>query len=304
MDDLGLPRRPRRQARHARRPGTARRPGRHRHRHAPRACRSRLTTRSASTRARSGPPRTGWSSCAQHCRLADPSHPVRAQPLPRLAGAGAVLQGRRADLAAGPRRGPASARRRLRPAAVPPRGARPRVARPRPAAGRARAAVRVVLASASPARLATLRAAGIEPSRHRLRRRRGCRRRACRPPSSPLQLAEAKARRWPRVPAARGAASCWAATPCSSSTARRSASPTTPPRPPRAGGRCAAASGVLHTGHCVIGHRPRPGRVGGRVDRRPLRRPLRRRDRRVRRHRGTARTWPARSRSTASAARS
>ena len=63
-------------------------------------------------------------------------HPVRGQPLPRLAGPGAVVQGRRADLAAGPRGGPGPPRRRLRPQGVPPRRARPRLARPRPAAGR------------------------------------------------------------------------------------------------------------------------------------------------------------------------
>ena len=57
----------------------------------------------------------------------------------------------------------AAAGRRLRPQAVPPRRARPRLARPRPAARGARPAVRLVLASASPARLATLRAAGLDP---------------------------------------------------------------------------------------------------------------------------------------------
>ena len=44
---------------------------------------------------------------------------VRARPLPRLAGSGARVQGRRAGLAGGPRRRPAAARGRLRPAPVP-----------------------------------------------------------------------------------------------------------------------------------------------------------------------------------------
>ena len=53
-------------------------------------------------------------------------HPVRGQPLPRLARPGSVVQGGRADLAAGPRGRPGPARRRLRPQGVPPLRARPR----------------------------------------------------------------------------------------------------------------------------------------------------------------------------------
>ena len=95
-------------------------------------------------------------------------HPVRGQALPRPPRPGAVLQGRRAHLARGAGRGPAAPRRRLRPQGLPPRGARPGLARARPAAHGAGAPVTtarvpLVLASASPARLATLRAAGIEP---------------------------------------------------------------------------------------------------------------------------------------------
>ena len=56
---------------------------------------------------------------------------VRALPLPRLAGPGAVVQGRRAALAAGPRRRARAAGRRVRPQGLPPPGARPRLARSR-----------------------------------------------------------------------------------------------------------------------------------------------------------------------------
>ena len=99
----------------------------------------------------------------------------------------------------------------------------------------------LVLASASPARLATLRSAGVEPvvivsgvDEDQL---------GDLPPAElALQLAELKcaavAERATACPTTR---SCSAATRCSSSTARRSASRTTPPRRPGAGRRCAAA---------------------------------------------------------------
>ena len=80
------------------------RPGDRRHRHAPGAGDPARTTRSASTRASAGRRSSGWSSCAQHCRMEDEHPALRDQPLPRLARPGAVVQGRRADLAAGPRR--------------------------------------------------------------------------------------------------------------------------------------------------------------------------------------------------------
>ena len=75
--------------------------------------------------------------------LADGGRParVRGQPLPRLAGPGAVVQGRRADLAAGARRGQGAQGRGVRPQGVPHRGAQPRLDRARPAEGSARPAV-------------------------------------------------------------------------------------------------------------------------------------------------------------------
>src|SRR5690606_905398 len=68
--------------------------------------------------------------------------PVRAGPLPGLAGPGALLQGRRAPVAGAARRGEAPGGRGLRPQGVPP--TRPRHRRRRagdPAGGRARRAV-------------------------------------------------------------------------------------------------------------------------------------------------------------------
>ncbi len=61
---------------------------------------------------------------------------LRARPLPGLAGAGAVVQGRRAVLAAAARRGPGQGRRRVRPEGVPPARARHRLGRAGRAAGR------------------------------------------------------------------------------------------------------------------------------------------------------------------------
>ena len=136
-----LPRRPGRQARHARRAVDAGRPGDRRHRHAPGAGdpsrqppRRTAAAPSRSTRASAGPRSWAGSSCGRTCSTADESAAVRGQPVPGLAGAGAVVQGRRADLAAGPGRRPGPQGRRLRPQGVPPGRARPRRAGPRPAA--------------------------------------------------------------------------------------------------------------------------------------------------------------------------
>ena len=108
-----------------------------------------------------------------------------------------------------------------------------------------------VLASASPARLATLRSAGLDPvvvvsgvDESQLD--------GLPPAELALQLAELKcaavagARRPARRPRW-----CSAATRCSSSTARRSASPTTPTRRSAAGSAMRGRSGVLRTGHCL-----------------------------------------------------
>ena len=111
------------------------------------------------------------------------------------------------------------------------------LARPRPAPRRAagppvtRAPLTLVLASASPARLATLRSAGVEPvvivSGVDESQVDGVPTGGAGPPA---RRAEVRRGRRPRGPA-RAGASCSAATRCSSSTARRSASPTTPRRP-------------------------------------------------------------------------
>ena len=50
-------------------------------------------------------PELGWEFMRAHCRMPDEDLRFEREPLPGLAGAGAVVQGRRADLAAGPRRG-------------------------------------------------------------------------------------------------------------------------------------------------------------------------------------------------------
>ena len=59
---------------------------------------------------------------------------LRVAPLPRLAGAGSVLQARRADLAAGQGRGQGPGRRRLQPQGLPHPGAQPGRHGPGPAA--------------------------------------------------------------------------------------------------------------------------------------------------------------------------
>ena len=165
MDDLGYLERPRRPARHARRPGLPGGPGDHRHRHAPGAGdpggqpvrlppRRDLDARPrAGVHARST---AGWrtSSSGSSCN--------RYLGWPGQAPSYKV--GERIWLEA---RDEAKARagRRVRPQGVPPRR--------RSTSGSlgldplrralARAVTPLVLASASPARLATLRAAGVEP---------------------------------------------------------------------------------------------------------------------------------------------
>ena len=107
-----------------------------------------------------------------------------------------------------------------------------------------------VLASASPARLATLRRAGVEPvvivsgvDEDQLD--------GLPPAELALQLAELKCAAVAARDDLPADASCSAATRCSSSTARRWASRPTPTRRPGAGSRCAGRSGVLHTGHSL-----------------------------------------------------
>ena len=144
----------------------------HRHRHPPRPDDpGRQPVRLPPRRAVDARPRAGVHAPARPAR--GRGDPLRAGPLPRLARPGAVVQGRRAHLAAGPRRGQAAAGRRLRPQAVPPRGARPRLvwastrcATPSPGC---EAGARLGITG----RLATLRAAGIDPEVDRVRRRRG-----------------------------------------------------------------------------------------------------------------------------------
>ena len=81
---------------------------------------------------------------------------------------------------------------------------------------------------------------------------------AARPPQGGRGRRAARRR---RAPTSTGSSS--AATRCSSSTARSSASRTRPRTPPRAGARCAAAPGVLHSGHAVVPRRARRGPAGG-----------------------------------------
>ena len=209
---------------------------------------------------------------------------------------------------------PSSLRRR-RPAAPPAHGpgvapAGPRTAphRPGPAPGRrlarvarpaltgpadvtARVTRPLVLASASPARLALLRDAGVEPRRARQRRRRA-RDRGSRSPPRAARRRPTCARRSPSPRARQSLADVRAelpdavssrATRCSTSTASRSASPPMPPRPWPGGARCAGAPACSAPGTRVARPARRaPGdradrRVPRRVDHRPLRRPRRRR---------------------------
>ena len=273
------------------------RPRHHRHRHAPRAADpGRQPVRLPPGREVDARARPGVHAPA----LPDGrrEHPVRAQPLPRLAGPGAVVQGRRAHLAAGARRGPRAPGRRLRPQGVPPsrRSTSARSASTRSAPSWRgcerrgdRDDVRLVLASASPARRATLRAAGVFPevvvsgvdeSAYSA--------------DSPGELAQ-RAGAWRRqppsrsCPCARGPTSSSGATRCSTSTASRSASRPTRPRPCAVGGPCAAAPASLVTGHCVVDTRERQAGRGHVGHRGHVRRAVRRRDRRVRRDRGAAR---------------
>ena len=95
---------------HARRPELPRRPGDRRHRHAPGARDpARQPVRLPPGRD-AGRPTLGLRVHARALPDGGRVHAVRGQPLPRLAGPGAVVQGRRADLARRPRR-----RRRHRP---------------------------------------------------------------------------------------------------------------------------------------------------------------------------------------------
>ena len=149
---------------------------------------------------------------------------------------------------------------------LPPPRARPRLGR----AGRAsappslsardrrRAAPVLVLASASPARLATLRAAGIDPrgaglvgrrgrgGRPLRRHRRGGRRARAGPGQGRGRRGGAVRRGRRRRP------SSSAATRCSSSRARCTASPARRGGRPRAVAADARAVGVLHTGHWLV----------------------------------------------------
>ena len=167
-----LPRRPRRPPRHARRPVPARRARHRRHRHAPRAHHPRRQpARSGGTAFHPGEtwtPELGLEFMRLHCRMDDEVIQFEVKRYLGLPGQAPsykvgerIWLEARAEVQAAPRR-------RLRPQGLPPRRARPRLARARPAAHGAGAPVTtarvpLVLASASPARLATLRAAGIEP---------------------------------------------------------------------------------------------------------------------------------------------
>ena len=173
MEELGFLDDPADLLGHARRPVAARGAGDRRHRHAPRARHPRRQP--ARPRRHRLPPRRdvdagagagvhaaalpAWTTRSSSSRSSATSAcPARRRPTRSASGSGS----RRAP------RVQAAARRRLRPQGLPPRGARPRLARPRPAAHGAGAPVTtarvpLVLASASPARLATLRAAGIDP---------------------------------------------------------------------------------------------------------------------------------------------
>ena len=173
-----LPRRPRRQARHARRPGLPGRPRRRRHRHAPRA---RDPARQP-VRLPPGRDAGRRELGLEFMRAALPDggrvHPLRGQPLPRLAGSGAVVQGGRADLAAGPRGRPG-------PARAPTSTSRPSTARRSTSArsGSTRCAGRAGRASRDPAGPG-LRLAG--PAGHAARA----------PGSSPRWWSPASTSRW------------------------------------------------------------------------------------------------------------
>src|SRR5690606_2462790 len=165
----GLHGRPGRPARHARRAAAARRTRRAGHRRAPGPAAARaLGRRHVGRGHRLGVP-------VRERRDGRGLPALRAHALPRVAGPGAVVQGRPAAVGGRARRrrgrGPC-ARRGARPARVPRPRARARLGRARRPARRADgrrvtlappAVPSLVLASASPARLATLRGAGIEP---------------------------------------------------------------------------------------------------------------------------------------------
>ena len=143
----------------------------------------------------------------------------------------------------------------------------------------------LLLASASPARLATLRSAGVEPLvRVSSVDEDAVVAAAEEVAGAPLEaadvallLARAKAEdvvtaleidtpRAARTPRRTTASSCSGATRCSSSTARCTASRPTPPRPSERWGRMRGRTGVLHTGHWLVDLRDTDsGGTGGMV---------------------------------------
>ena len=173
------------------------------------------------------------------------------------------------------------------PPATAAAGPRTPTARPEPAPGRVSHLAGwtlvprpLVLASASPARLGLLRAAGLAPEVHRQRGRRGRRHRQ---PTARWSWRWPCARPAPWPTAAAPTRWSSAATRCSTSTARRSASRRTPEEArARWRARCAAAPARCSPGHCVHRHRHRPRRRSasaatvvrfGTPDRRRARRP-------------------------------
>ena len=175
--------------------------------------------------------------------------------------------------------------------------------------------MRLYLASTSPARLATLRAAGIEPVAAALGRRRGCRRRRRRRPSTADRDGAAaraaqgrgrgrRRRRRPIDGFILGGDSAFEldgvvyGKPHTPEVARERWHAAARPR--RA--RCTPGTGSSTTAAAIARRRRRGGRRRTHRARSP--RHHRRRDRRLHRHRRTARGRRARSRSTASAPRS
>ena len=130
MDDLGYLSDPGRPSRHAGRSVLPGRPRHRGHRHAPRVGDPQgQPLRLPSWR--DVDPGSGLRVHAWTLHLRGRGPAIRGQPLPRLARSGAVLQGRRTDLARGPRRREGAQGCRLRPQGVPPLGAGPRLDRPR-----------------------------------------------------------------------------------------------------------------------------------------------------------------------------
>ncbi len=221
-------------------------------------------------------------------------HPVRGEPLPRLAGPGSVVQGRRADLAAGPRGRPGPARQRLRPQVVPPLRARPRArsgstrCRPRWPASRdpagpgqrvARAAGDAAVRRARP-RGGGLRGRRVGGDAPPTRRRWRPSSRRSRPGRSPRDRARRRRGRL-RLGARASTAPC---------TASRRDAAEAVARWRSMRGR----SGVLHTGHCVIAPAARRGACGPRPPRCTSPTSPTRRSTRTSRPASRCR-WPARS---------